>query len=242
MRHVAYLAQLGYPADRVLPSYDVVDNQFFATGTAALRRNDPLQVPADVPSGPSFLYVGRLAEEKNIARLLSCWIVYREQGGCWPLVLVGDGPEMTGLRATAEATSYAADVWFAGMRSSHELLPFYAAAGCFVLPSTREPWGLVVNEAMASELPVLVSTHCGCADDLVENGSNGFTFDPRDETGLTALLHQVASLSVEMREEMGRASAERISAFSPKHLGASVRTIVERCRPLAASVLAGGPR
>jgi 1,2-diacylglycerol 3-alpha-glucosyltransferase len=53
-------------------------------------------------------------------------------------------------------------------------------ASAFIQASTTEQWGLVVNEAMASGLPVLVSERCGCAPDLVKNGVNGYTFDPYD--------------------------------------------------------------
>ncbi len=75
--HVAYLEQLGFPADRVVGSYDVVNNDFFEQGTESLRRRSPQEF--GLPS-PYFLYVGRLSEEKNVAGLLASWIEYPQSG------------------------------------------------------------------------------------------------------------------------------------------------------------------
>ena len=130
------------------------------------------------------------------------------------------------LKATAAANSaFAAEVHFPGLRTSHQLLPYYAFAGCFVLPSTREPWGLVTNEAMAAGLPVLVSNRCGCAPDLVLEGQNGFTFDPTSLPALTAHLHAVEALSTDARNIMGTASSAIIRGYSPAGFGRSIASI-----------------
>jgi 1,2-diacylglycerol 3-alpha-glucosyltransferase len=222
--HVAYLAQLGFPQNRVVGCYDVVENESFREGVGSLRLRSAQEF--SLPS-PYFLYVGRLAEEKNVLRLLQSWLKYRENGGSWPLVLVGDGPEAESLRKTARSSSFAADVLFPGLKGSRELFPYYAFAGCFILPSTREPWGLVVNEAMASSLPVLVSDRCGCGIDLVKPGINGFLFDPYDQLALTMHLHSLEATSDVRRKEMGRASYEIVKDFSPEHFGLAIASIAD---------------
>ncbi len=224
--HVAYLRQLGFPANRIVGSYDVVDNAMFREGTRALRVGMTPLAEANAES-PSFLFVGRLSEEKNVSGLLAAWRQYREHGGMWPLVLCGDGPERNVLQREANASGYGAEVRFAGLKSLRELLPFYAHAGCFILPSTREPWGLVVNEAMAAGLPVLVSQHCGCVPDLVDQGRNGFCFDPLDIDELTKLLHRMEQMAETQRVAMGRASEEIVSRYSPEGFGASIARIVQ---------------
>jgi 1,2-diacylglycerol 3-alpha-glucosyltransferase len=225
--HVTYLQQLRFPADRITGFYDVVDNDFFAQGTQSLRTRSATEF--GLPS-PYFLYVGRLSKEKNVDGLLTSWIEYRKDGGTWPLVLVGDGPEASALRQLALHSDFASDVIFAGLKSSHELLPFYAFAGCFVLPSTREPWGLVVNEAMASALPVLVSNRCGCAPDLVLENGNGVTFDPCDRVSITASLHAIERTDAQDRKRMGQRSAEIIQGFSPCRFGRSIAAIADSSR------------
>ncbi|GAC1355888.1 MAG: glycosyltransferase family 4 protein [Acidobacteriaceae bacterium] len=220
--HERYLRQLGFPADRIGHFYDVVDNQTIADQVSLLRRQPPADL--NLPSS-YFLYVGRLAPEKNVRALVEAWLAYRASGGSWSLVLVGDGPEAPSLRALAQASPFAQDLHFAGHKGSRDLAPFYAFAGCFVLPSSREPWGLVVNEAMAAGLPVLVSNRCGCAEDLVQPGVNGLTFDPAIEGQLLSCLQQISSAPAEALRSMRRASATRIAQYSPSNFGHEVATL-----------------
>ena len=223
--HRAYLDQLSFPAGRSARFYDVVDNQFFAEGTDALRDRSPAEF--GLPDEPYFVYVGRFAEEKNVSQLLDSWILYRRGGGTWPLVLVGDGPLASSLRESAAASGFGSEVYLPGLKSSRSLVPYYAFAGCFVLPSTREPWGLVVNEAMASGLPVLVSDRCGCAADLVEQGRNGFVFDPADGQALIARMHQISSLSSAELHNMRSESRRLIHLYSPQNFGLEIARIAE---------------
>src|SRR5260370_286081 len=88
----------------------------------------------------------------------------------------------------AELLCYEEDMHFEGIKKAEEIAVYYAFANCFVLPSVREPWGLVVNEAMAAGLPVIVSHRCGCAEDLVIHNRNGYVFDPEDVDHLRAVM------------------------------------------------------
>ncbi|MFT4112066.1 glycosyltransferase family 4 protein [Silvibacterium sp.] len=226
--HVRYLESLGVKSDRILNFYDVVDNDELCRRTAGLRRTsnaEAYKLPAKY-----FLYVGRLAPEKNVAGLIRAWQVYREQGGNWPLVLVGDGAEGPALRELAAQSPFAKDVIFVGHKKSQEALPYFSFAACFVLPSVREPWGLVVNEAMAASLPLIVSKKCGCAEDLVREGQNGFLYDPEFDTELTVALTKMEALSSDEWNDMRRASSELIQRFSPDNFGneiARLSTLVQ---------------
>lgn len=217
--HQRYLLQLGFTPDRIAGFYDVVDNIGIARRTDELRRHkaEVFELPH-----PYFLYVGRLAAEKNVAGLIEAWIAYRKQGGTWPLVLVGDGPEAASLRELTSTSEFAPDIHFAGHKGSADLPQFYAFAGCFVLPSTREPWGLVVNEAMAAGLPVIVSDRCGCAEDLVEHGRNGFRFRPSQRGELASFLHRISAASPVSLSAMSARSCEIIQRYSPSNFGLDV--------------------
>jgi 1,2-diacylglycerol 3-alpha-glucosyltransferase len=211
-RHREYLHRLGFDPARIGLRYNVVDNAFFADGVRALRTEG--RPEGFETSAPYFLYVGRLAPEKNLERLITAFAAYRKRGGSWRLVLVGDGPSRARLEALACSLDVDDAVTFAGHRSTEGLLPFYAFASAFVLPSVREPWGLVVNEAMASGLPVLVSRMCGAADDLVREGENGFTFEPQAEHELTSLMSRLSDMPSEALLEMGQRSQQIIEEFS----------------------------
>ena len=223
--HRGYLADLGFPAERVARFYDVVDNDFYRRECAALRLGSPVQY--GLPATPYFLYVGRLASEKNVDGLLTAYLTYRQNGGSWPLVLAGDGQDARALKEVAATSPYSAEIHFLGHKSSSELPMLYAFAGCFVLPSTREPWGLVVNEAMASGLPVIVSNRCGCVPDLMLQGRTGVVFDPTVPGDLADSLGAIASATSEQLRSMGRTSYAQVSPYSPAAFAREIASIAD---------------
>ncbi|MGI4755216.1 MAG: glycosyltransferase family 4 protein [Janthinobacterium lividum] len=223
--HDRYLHQLNFPQNRIAHYYDVVGNAKIQEDVAELRKaGKPANaaLPEDY-----FLFVGRLSEEKNVVGLLHAWLAYRAAGGKWSLLLAGDGPQCDALKQLAQESAFGEHVRFLGHRSARELLPVYAFAKAFVLPSTREPWGLVVNEAMAASLPVIVSSRCGCAEDLVRHGENGFVFDPAKEFDLARCLHEISALSESERERLGERSLARIAVFSPQNFGQGIADIAD---------------
>jgi len=214
--HADYLVRLGMAGDRIFTGYNVVDNDHFARAAGAIRANVSFMRSALKLPARYFLTSCRLQEKKNLSVLLQAYALCRRQLGeeGWGLVVVGDGPLRPQLEKLADELGIADLVVFAGFKQYGELPAYYTLASAFVLPSTVEQWGLVVNEAMACGLPVLVSEVCGCAGSLVLSGVNGFTFHPRDVQGLAALMRRLAR-ECDL-EEMGRASSEIIAGFTPQ--------------------------
>jgi 1,2-diacylglycerol 3-alpha-glucosyltransferase len=214
--HRSYAVKLGVDPDRIWDRYDVVDNNFFSGRCDALRaQGATARIHAGLPEN-YFLYVGRLAPEKNLERLLRAYGTYRRaHSQPWSLVIVGEGPQRERLFQVGCEERLHGVVW-AGSKRGDELPAYYAFAGCFILPSSLEPWGLVVNEAMASGLPVLVSNRCGSASELVRHGVNGFIFDPADVDEIGNLMSQIASRTGEQRYAMAQASRRLISGWSPE--------------------------
>lgn len=132
---------------------------------------------------PRFLYVGRLAEEKNLGVLLAAFRAFHAEYPAAELRLAGDGPLRTRLEAAAGP-----GVAFTGALDQDMLAAEYLAATALVLPSLREPWGLVVNEALSYGCPVLVSDRCGCVPELVRPGLTGLAFDPLDADDLLGAM------------------------------------------------------
>src|SRR5262245_32683656 len=135
----------------------------------------------------------------------------------WDLVILGDGPLRNTLNSTVSTLNLHEHVHLPGFKLYDELPVYYALANAFVHASTSEQWGLVVNEAIASGLPVIVSNRCGCAPELV-NG-NGFTFDPFEEQELVERLLQMASLSDDERKSLSYASYRISRNFAPERFG-----------------------
>ena len=112
------------------------------------------------------------------------------------MVLVGGGPQRADLHAFRDSHP-TLGVHCVDWCSYDELPAYYALASCLVLPSVSEPWGIVVNEAMACGLPILASQACGCVPELCRPGENGYVFDPYS-------IEEMAGLLVRMSEEDGR--------------------------------------
>lgn len=137
------------------------------------------------PVSRKFVYVGRLAPEKNLNTLIRAFAqTVKETGSDWKLLFVGDGPERGNLGQLVSESGIADKVIFAGGFPWYQVPGWLAQSDVLVLPSKSEPWGLVVNEAMVCGMPVIVSETCGCAGDLVRNGANGFTFDHTQQADL----------------------------------------------------------
>jgi glycosyltransferase involved in cell wall biosynthesis len=107
-------------------------------------------------------------------------------------------------------------VVFAGFRQLEELPEIYHGAGAFIHPALEEPWGLVINEAMASGLPILSSRNVGAAEELVSEADNGFLFDPKDAYQIARYMGLISRLPLEERLAMGEKSREIVEAKAPK--------------------------
>ena len=213
-----YVHSLGLVEGRVFCGYDAVDNVHFAHGAQSVRDTAPLWRRRLGLPERFFLAVSRFIAKKNLTRLLEAYAAYRQQAGAdaWPLVLLGDGELRAALESRIAQPDLAGRVMLPGFRQYDELPVWYGLASAFVHASTTEQWGLVVNEAMASGLPVLVSERCGCVPDLVENGINGLAFDPHDIQALAALMRRVAAMTDERRAAMGRAGQRIIAHWGPE--------------------------
>lgn len=199
-----YMLELGAsPRQILVHKAAVVDNE-------ALERQyqNALQRPLypEIHTPENFIYVGRMAAEKNVDLLVKAFRELRPQQ--WGLILVGNGPEDAAIgelirESPENIYKYNAVGWT-------DVPGFFSRAGCFVLPSLSEPWGLVINEAMVCGLPVIVSEACGCVPDLV-NG-NGYTVIPGD---LASLKNRMAAVMADPQpEKMKRRSLEIIRDFS----------------------------
>lgn len=213
--HRAYFEKLGVQPDAIFYGYDVVDNDYFARESDHIRIGEHAlnHLPGLSNDTPFFLCVGRYVGVKNLDGLLRAYKDYRRNTpDPWRLILVGDGPKRPELeRYVREENLHG--VVFAGFRQIDELPAYYGRAGALILPSHKDTWGLVVNEAMAAGLPVLVSRKAGCFQDLVHDNENGFTFDPADAAALAHLMHRISSLPASDCRRMGERSREIIASW-----------------------------
>ena len=217
--HRDYLVNLGMPADRITLGYNAVDNTFYRNRADLWHRNP--EGRQGLPAAPFFLTVCRFAPEKNLIRLIEAFARYRDQANpdhSWDLVLCGDGPQAGLIESAIMRSGHARAIHRPGFLQADALTRWYAHAGAFVLPSLSEPWGLVVNEAASSGLPLLVSNRAGCATTLVPEleETSGAQFDPLDIEEMCQKLTWLTLLTPAELRSMGRRAAEIVSNWGPE--------------------------
>lgn len=214
--HADYLARLGMPAARVFMGYDVVDNAHFAGGAARARARPATERARLGLPARYFLASGRMVAKKNHPFLVRAYAEFlrRSDGSPWHLVILGDGDGRLAIEQLVQELGLGERVSLPGFMGYEDLPSVYGLAGALIHPSTQEQWGLVVNEAMASGLPVLVSDRCGCAPDLVQPGVTGHTFSPGDAESLVRLMLALAEDDA-ARARMGAAAAARVGEWGP---------------------------
>lgn len=220
--HREYLVKLGMPPDRIWERGNVVDNDYFSRKAKEARLSHGNNGETGRSNNGAFLYVGRFSPEKNLIGLMNAYRRYRvERSGVWGLTMVGDGPQSEEIKGHARRMGLH-DIRWPGYRQIEELPFCYVESSALILPSLSETWGLVVNEAMACGLPVMVSDRCGCAPDLVEDGRNGYTFDPRNVDQIADRMATLASLDDSERAAMGQRSIEVIAGYTPERWAQSL--------------------
>ncbi|MGB3794981.1 MAG: glycosyltransferase, partial [Alteraurantiacibacter sp.] len=167
---------------------------------------------------------GRFIHKKNYPCLVSAFAQSLETHDYGhSLVILGDGPERAGIERAIQEHGLAGRVLCPGFREYHVLPICYALADGFVHVSLAEQWGLVINEAAAAGLPLVVSRPCGAASTLVNEGENGWLVDADDRSAIAAALGAMMQLTPEDRHEMGQASARIVGDWGPDRFARGLR-------------------
>ncbi len=231
-RSLEYMRTLGMNGEAGFRPWDVVDNAHFESGADAARRDPAVARSMLKLPDRYFVCTARFIAKKNLGLLVEAYAYYKARAGdsAWSLVLVGAGPQEANLRAQVAAAGLGSHVFFPGFLQYEDLPACYGLAGAFILPSASDQWGLVVNEAMAAGLPVMVSSRCGCAPDLVREGENGHTFEPDDARALSDILRQIARMDADRLVSMGKCSREIVAAFTPKAFAEGLKGAINCAR------------
>ena len=162
-----YLISLGLNKEAIFIKANTTDNDFYYTRTNEFReKRDFLRMQYGLAKS-NFLYIGRFSKEKNILHLLKVYKKLNVEDN-WGLILIGDGPQKKEIVNYIERNNVK-NVFIPGFQQKEDIPKFLAVSDIFVLPSTSEPWGLVVNEAMARRVKMLVG-RVGVKPDLAITG------------------------------------------------------------------------
>ena len=213
------MVKLGMDRRKIALGYNAVDHDAFARRAEAARR-DP-----DGRKTTLSVLISWPRIDSSPRRTWSGWSRRSPATGPdaptdhgWDLVLCGDGPGSGEVDRAIFGSGVALAIHRPGFLQAEEMAPWLAFASAFVHPSLMEPWGLVVNEAAACGLPLLVSDRSGCVETMVPDppGTTGRRFDPLDDLELTAALAWMAGLPESERRGMGARAAEVAGRWGPE--------------------------
>lgn len=159
-----------------------------------------------IPDGRAIiLYVGRLDKVKNLPRLLDAFRLVIDEGLDLQLLMVGDGLLDAELRQQATTLSLEERVTFAGKQQGSDLYAHYGLGDALVLPSTYEPFGATVAEALALGMPVAVSEVAGSCT-LIRSEEEGYRLNPLDKEDIARALRRLYKLIGERQDGVTRHS------------------------------------
>ncbi len=162
--------------------------------------------------------VARLVPLKNFGNLLAAWKKVESAGLDTKLVIIGDGQDFDDLIAKKSELGLM-NVEFLGIINNTKIPEYYFKADAFILASLYESWGLVVNEAMAAGLPVLLSNKINAKGKLLDENKNGFSFDPLDVDEMAAAIIKFINMPTEAKEKMSKRSLQIIESMSYENMG-----------------------
>lgn len=195
-----YARFIGFPAEHIFTG--------LYSGNTALFQAIGIERHRQSETWPRiFLFVGQLIERKGVDTLLQAYAWYRQTSAApWDLLIVGSGPLQSALEDQPGVQGF-------GYLSPEETAVLMGKAGCFILPSRWDHWGVVLHEAACAGLPILATTSCGAAVDLVEKGKNGYLFASDQPYMLADLMQRITER--DNGRSLGQHSLQLSYQFSP---------------------------
>lgn len=186
--------------------YNCIDNQLF-------RFKEKKEM-----NFTTIVCVARLVPIKNIDYLLWAWKIIEKHRPDYKLAIIGDGPEFVGLNELTLKLGLKTVV-FLGAVNNSDIPTYFNNSVAFVLPSLSESWGLVVNEAMAAGLPILISNKINASNALLQEGVNGYGFEPSDIENIAEKITKFIELDLKDKIKMSDSSLEIIDGMSYENMG-----------------------
>ena len=210
----AFARRYGTPGERIHIVRHVVDADFYADGASAARAGRDAARRQLGLTGTVFAYVGRIWEPKGIFDLLEAYRRVRRRGTDASLLVIGDGHDEGRLRE--EIREHPLDgVKFAGFVQREGLPAWYAMADVLVFPTHGDPYGMVVDEAMAAGLPVISTTSAGEIRPRVVPDETGWLVPPQDPAEL-AVAMAAAAAAPDRTRALGQRAAQRMAGLGPE--------------------------
>ena len=212
-----YLLKLGVKKEKILSTRNIgiANDKVLVLYKSAFLERENIKKQLNLPEF-NFIYAGRFSPIKNLKMLIEAFAEISQTyplENQWGLILSGDGTEKEDLKALVQSQKLN-NIFFLPSCEWHEVPARYALADVAVLPSLFEPFGFLVNEALVYGLPIIVSNRCGSAYDLVEDGANGYVFEPTLKSDLVDKMLKIMSKPTDLIA-MGSKGQKLVERFHP---------------------------
>jgi glycosyltransferase involved in cell wall biosynthesis len=209
---IAFGYRIGYSSENIYSGFYTANNKVFKQDSPRDFRNET----------KTFLFIGRLAKEKNILNLIESFNqVNIESQTNHKLILIGDGPLKKYILQLKNS-----NIELHSFKSAYDISLIAKNVHAFILPSTYEPWGLVVHECASLSLPILASHNCGSNSTFLINGYNGFNFDPYSISSMKNAISSFLKLTPEEQFDMSLYSFKLSNRISNETWSATLRSIL----------------
>ncbi len=211
-----YLNNLGVKSEKIFIAWNTIDNDLF---NSKVLNEDELQIKKsiNINNEKVILYVGRLSEEKGLEYLFEAFFMIQKELDI-VLLIIGEGSKKKFLENMVYQLQLK-KIFFLNYVANNDLHKYYSMADVFVLPSistkkVKEPWGLVVNEAMNQGCPIIVTNAVGAAvGGLIDDGINGFVVEEKNSGELAKVITKILT-NDDLSNSMREASFEKIKNWN----------------------------
>ncbi len=181
-----YIESFGVDSDKIVTGVNTVDTDYYKTHASNFFRVD---------GKLNFLFVGQLIKRKGLENVIEAFAKISRDD--WRLMVVGKGEQENDLKQLTAKYGLENHIEFMGFKQKEQIVEYYAKADVFLMPSYKEVWGLVLNEALASGLFCIASKYAGATFDLIKEGENGFIIDPMNIEDVVRKIEETFKLTLD---------------------------------------------
>lgn len=206
---VVYALKIGFKRSQIItPLYCANNNLYYTVNIEKKEMAYPKR----------FLFVGRMHEVKGIREIVDVWEKIEDKKG-WKLTMIGNGPLEEEMKKVKDIDLYP-------FMQQEDICKIMQESGCSLIPSHSEPWGLVIHEAAAAGMPIIVSKDCGATNKFVIDGYNGFCIKGGNAASLESAMRNVINNDKETLIKMSKRSRQLAQGLLPEHVAYALISVI----------------
>lgn len=218
----------GKSAERYIESLGIQKKTFFVPCTSDFEISNDRS--ANTNGVKTILFTGQLIKRKGIEEMVAAFLSWSKlnPNTTVNLIIAGDGPERDKFEPLLQLSNI--QLTLLGVVEYGDLQPLYKTSDVYIFPTLADEWGVVVNEAMASGLPILGSTYSQAIEELVNHEENGWVFKPDNHDEFVNRLTIVINATPEKLTEISEKGVETIQKMTPNNVAHDIYKAIDFVR------------